>query len=396
MKLYLQMGHGMGSLANSLVQKWGEGVVILSPRDQTSEALLSSSKKIKSFGGEVIVDPQFYLPRSNHHRLNHHSYWPTNYTTSDAISDEVKQMIDSLIVDYNTPLNTSFFILPGCLASKIDDQWCSYHESIVNYGISKIKDKPVFATVALSYEVVQSEDEVHKLLECISSWDVEGFYIVPERPRGEYLTQDPVWLLNLMDLCSALHHAKKKVVVGYSNHQLFPLVLTGIEGMASGNWVNVRNFSRDRFSNPEDSDMRNSIWYYCPQALSEYQLRFLDMAKTNGVLNLLKTADSFDSQDAEILFSGAQPSGTGFQRTKSFFHYLHTLKIQTDNLKKATYQETKDNLSVIYNTASEILSTVRPKGVRGKYRDFSEVLDVNLSAVDSFDSLRGFVMRKIW
>lgn len=390
------MGHGMASLANSLVQKWGEGLVILSPRDQTVDALLASSKKIRSFGGEVVVDPQYYLPRSNHHRLNKHLYWPNSYTTVDAISDEVKKMIDSLLSDYNTPLETSFFILPGYLANKIDDQWCSYHKSIVDYSSSKIEGKQIFATVALSYEVVQSEDEIHKLLECISSWKVDGFYIVPERPRGEYLTQDPVWLLNLMDLCSALYHTKKRVIVGYSNHQLFPLVLTGIEGIASGNWVNVRNFSLDRFSNPEDSDMRNSVWYYCPQALSEYQLRFLDMAKTNGVLNLLKTDKSFDSQEAEILFSGAQPSATAFQRTKSFLHYLHTLKVQTDNLKRATYQETKDNINVIYNTASEILSTVRPKGVRGKYRDFSEVLDVNLSAVDSFDSLRGFVMRKIW
>lgn len=390
------MGHGMGLLANNLVQKWGEGVVILSPRDQTAEALLASSKKILSLGGQVVVDPQFYLPRSNHHRLNHHSYWPTSYTTAESIGDEIKDMIDKLITDYDSPLQTSFFILPGCLAKQIDDQWCSYHQSIVDYGKAKVSDKPIFATVALSYEVVQSEDEIHKLLECISSWKVDGFYIVPERPRGEYLTQDPIWLLNLMDLCSALYHIKKRVVVGYSNHQLFPLVLSGVEAIASGNWVNVRNFSLGRFSNPEESDMRNSVWYYCPQALSEYQLRFLDMAKTNGVLNLLKTSSTFDSQDAEILFSGAQPSTTGFQITKSFFHYLHTLKIQIDNLKRATYQETKDNISVIYNTASEILSTVRPKGVRGKYRDFSEVLDVNLSAVDSFDNLRGFVMRKIW
>lgn len=396
MKLCLQMGHGMATLANNLMEKWGEGLVILSPRDQTVDALLASSKKIRSFGGEVVVDPQFYMPRANHHRLKNHSYWPAAYATADVIGDDVKQMINGLLTDYNTPLGTSFFILPGCFAKKIDDQWCAYHKSIIDYGHSKITDKQIFATVALSYEVIQSEDEIHKLLECISTWNVDGFYIVPERPRSDYLTQDPVWLLNLMDLCSSLYHIKKRVIVGYSNHQMFPLVLAGVEGIASGNWMNVRNFSLTRFDNPDGSDMRNSVWYYCPQALSEYQLSFLDMAKRNGVLDILKTDKSFGSNDADILFSGAQPSTTAFQITKSFFHYLHTLKIQTDSLKRATYQDTKDNIAVIHNTASEVLSTVRPKGVRGKYRDFSEVLDVNLSAIDSFDSLRGFVMRQIW
>ena len=396
MKFLLQMGHGMGTLANELVGEWGEGTVILSPRDQSSTALSGSSKKIRALGGSVVVDPQFYLPRSNHHRLNGHTYWPTNYQTSESIDDEVKQMIDKLISEYNNPLETEFVILPGCYAKQIDDQWCSYHKSIVDYGLSKSEGKPIFATIALSYEVIQSEESVHTLLECISEWGVDGFYIVPEKPRGEYLTQDPIWILNLMDLCSALYHSKKRVIVGYANHQLFPLVLAGVEGLASGNWMNVRNFSLGRFVNPEESDMRNSAWYYCPQALSEYQLRFLDIAKRMGVLDVLKTDGSFASTDAEILFSGAQPSTTAFQIRKSFLHYLHTVKVQVDSLKRDTYQETKDNMIVIYNTASEVLETVRPKGVRGKYRDFGEVLDVNLAAIDSFDSLRGFVMSQVW
>lgn len=396
MKLYLQMGHGMAGLTNYLIENWGGGLAILSPRNQTDDALVNSSKKIRSLGGQVVFDPQFYLPRSDHHRLTKHSYWPSSYSTTDSIDDEVKKMVDKLISDYNTPLETEFFILPGYIAKKISEQWCSYHKSIVDYASSKANGKPVFATIPLSYEVIQSEDQIHELLECIESWDVDGFYIVPEKPREEYLTQDPIWLLNLMDLCSALVHQKKRVIVGYANHQLFPLVLTGVEGIASGNWMNVRNFTSGCFSNPEDTDRRNSVWYYCPQALSEYQLSFLDIAKRGGVLDILKTDKSFNSPEADILFSGAQPSTTAFQLRGAFRHYLQALKIQTEGLRRSTYQETKDNLNVIYSTASELLSTVRSKGVRGKNRDFSDVMDINLSAVDSFDSLRGFVMRQIW
>ena len=49
--------------------------------------------------------------------------------------------------------------------------------------------------------------------------------------------------------------------------------------------MNVRSFSRDRFLRPDENEIRQrATWYYCPQALSEYKLPFLDLLGGDGSL----------------------------------------------------------------------------------------------------------------
>jgi hypothetical protein len=68
MDLYLQFGHGMMEHCRHLVRSWAGGTVILSPRDLKREQLVKLSEEIRALqGGQVLLDPQVYVPRSDQH-----------------------------------------------------------------------------------------------------------------------------------------------------------------------------------------------------------------------------------------------------------------------------------------------------------------------------------------
>lgn len=391
------MGYGMMSIAKELIKKWGEGTVILSPRDLDERQLKSFSTELQSINGERMFDPQFYLPHANHEGLTHHSYWPQKYTTTEFTNEDLKKMLKIIWKNYNEALNTTHFIIPGCYSKKIDKSWKDFNDNIIETLDSFSINKPKLATISLSASVLQSEEQIHEILDHVETWPVDGFYILAEHPNDLYYVDDPVWLVNLLDLCAGLKLQSKFVLVGYCNHQLLPLALANVDAIASGTFVNVRNFSVEKFREPDENETsRRSNWYYSPQTLSEFQVVFLDMAQRAGILDVLKTNPSFGSKYADALFSGAKPTDTGYGEVQAFRHYLQCLRVQTDFARRQTYKETYDGLSLQLMTATKLIDNLHKKGVRGKHRDFGETIDINTSAITLFNSIRGFVMSRNW
>lgn len=397
MNLYLQFGYGMMSLSKELIGKWGGGTVILSPRDLTYEQMGRFSKELRAVNGRVVIDPQFYMPHANHERLTSHSFWPNDYQTLLFNKSEVSRMLLNLKDNYNDKFDTSFFILPSSYSSAIDEDWYVYNHLIIDAANSINIEQDKYLTISLSHEVICSELQIHSLIEYLETLDVDGCYIVPEPPTNNYLVDNPNWLLNLLDLCAGIKLQNKKVVVGYANHQMLCLALSKVDAIASGTWLNVRSFNTSKFNEAvEDVISQRSTWYYCPQALTEYQIAFLDIAYKLGKLVQLQTNISFDSPYSDILFSGAQPSTVNFNETKAFKQYLQCLKVQVDLSTKSTYLDTKESLKIQLETANMLLQDFNRSGIRGRGRDFSKVLDINLSAIDAFNQLRGMIMNYSW
>src|SRR5690606_7813383 len=143
--------------------------------------------------------------------------------------------------------------------------------------------RPLFATVALGADAVKSDESIDEVLAAAETWGVAGVYLVCEHPKGEYLLTDPTWLSNVLDLVAGLRLKGKTVIVGYCNHQMLALACVGANAIASGTWMNVRSFPPAKFRAQYDDEIKQrAIWYYCPQALSEYKVPFLDIAKKQG------------------------------------------------------------------------------------------------------------------
>jgi len=400
MELFLQMGHGMMEHCYHLIQHWGTGTVIVSPKNLTLEQILKFSKKISKNNGSILIDPQFYIPRTSQENLHNHSFWPNTFDTTTFFNgDGIDKLIDIFLNEYILPSDSSGIIIPSLYLEDINEDWCNINELIINSLNRYQLVSPKYLTLCIGEEIIKSEEKIHMLIEQVEDYPVDGFYIIPVHPNNEYLIDNMTWLINLIDLVAGLKLLDKRIILGYANHQFLSFAVAKIDAICAGIWLKTRMFPLGDFvADDEDSSFggRRTTWYYCPQALSEYQIPFLDVAHRVGIIDQLATADSFQSGYPTPLFSGAQPSTVAFNETKAFRHYLQCLKTQCDEINKDSYDETKRYLRLLFETASDLSDYFRSNGVRGKYREFTNVADSTLALIDAFDAMRGLVFNTNW
>lgn len=395
MRLDLQFGYGMMEHCRKMISSWGTGTVILSPRDLNGDQLIRLARDITAASGYVMVDPQFYLPHSDHERLNSHAYWPKNYQTSVFWQGKQLQNLVFELKKLNDQMNTSEFLVPGLLADFVDDTWLEIHRTLIDNIQAVEKNKPIAATIALNSDVVRNDTQIETLLSSISKWDVHTYYLVCEHPNGNYLVDDPSWLANILDLIAGLKLARKKVILGYCNHQMLIAACAKTDAIASGTWMNVRSFPPDKFRSAYDDEIKQrKTWYYCPQSLSEYKITYLDIAWRQGFLDLMKP-DVNDSY-IDILFSGSQPTSVDFKEQSAFRHYLTSLKNQVDYSTGKSFLDTVDIHRKIIDRARGLLETLAGSGIRGQNRDFSEICDANIAALEVLVSNRGVILKRKW
>jgi hypothetical protein len=235
-----------------------------------------------------LLDPQFYLPHADHERLCSHEYWPQEYETGAFFQGPALTKLLRKLRELNVRLGCRAFILPGLLAASVDDDWLAIQRAIIEEGQAKEKQFSLIATIALSAEAVKDEEQIALLLEAAEQWSVQGYYIVCEHPNGQYLVTEPNWVANVIDLAAGLRLRGAEVVLGYCNHQMLIAALAKVNAIASGTWMNVRSFPPDKFKAPYEEEIKQrATWYYCAQALSEYKIPFLDIAKRQKVLSLM-------------------------------------------------------------------------------------------------------------
>lgn len=396
MELFLQFGFGMMEHCRSLVKSWGNGTVVLSPRDLSQTQLESLSKDILKVGGKVLLDPQLYHPEvTNHERLIAHSFWPkfNKFPIGADLNDSLTNLIK-----INRSIGARQIILPGMIARKIDDDWLENQRLVIEETQRCDTDgmQPIL-TVALGYEAVKNDAQVEALLEAISSWEVNSIYLVCEHPNGDYLVPDPSWLANIADIVAGARMIGKEVIVGYSNHQMLLVACSAATAIVSGTWMNVRSFNHDKFISQDDDEIKQrSTWYYAPHLLSEYKISYLDLANKSGVLATLQTHSTYGSHYADELFSVPQPSLAGFTEQQAFRHYLQCLQYQASTAIKTTFDETIKYYIQQLEVAEKNLKTLHEKGIKGQKRDFLECIDANRGAVDYLTSTRGSLLRRNW
>ena len=398
MELYLQFGYGMMQLCRDLIAAWEGGTVVLSPRDLDDRQLRTLSSEIMDLeGGQVLLDPQFYLPHADHERLCSHKYWPSDYETGAFFQGIALRDLLQKLVDLNVSLGTREIILPGLLATAVNDEWLETERLVLEVGQELAGDRPVIATIALGADTTRNQDHIESLLEATSNWNANGFYIVCEHPNGDYLVQDPIWVANVLDLIAGLRLAGARVILGYCNHQMLAASVVQTNAICSGTWMNVRSFPPDKFRIPNENERRQrTTWYYCPQALSEYKIPFLDVAQRQQLLGRMASRSELDGGYARRLFGGLQPTTMGFSEYLAFRHYLHALRGQMRALEHTSYDEACAAQDSLLDEAEDLLTILTSAGIRGQQREFKEIVDVNRAALALIDSMWGPILRRRW
>lgn len=395
MKLYLQLGHGMQALSQDLIKSWGAGTAIISPVNMSQNKIASYAKKIRDIGGEVLFDPQMFYPKEGHVKLQAYDYWPSDGCS--VTSEDVHANINRELLRINKDIDTSQIILPG-IEMREDSfgynlEWIkkstAYFESKTNKGL--------LATLCLYPETIRNSAAIENLVEALRVLPVAGYYIIPHSPNKEYIVSDPMWIVGMMKLISCLKLSKKKVVVGYSNHQGLVYALAGADAIASGTYMNTRSFVPEKFKSPKDDDVKHkSTWYYLPSAFTEYKAAHLDVAMQRGYLKEFIPQGEYRNPYSEMLFNGATPSSTNYNETNSFKHYLHCLNIQCELLSRDSYDETYSTYEFMLGIADNHVKDFKRRGMTGQNRDFAPAIEANRIAMCANDEDYGLKLRLDW
>lgn len=399
MDFYLQMGHGMQSIIEKLIETWDGGTVIASPVNITQKSLLNFSKRVNKNNGKILFDPQMYSLRDSHSKLKTYSYWPQESVTYIENNNYFDSILKPLIA-LNKEIESEAIILPSSNIDKVSREWNLSQIELINtaekYNVGQNK-KDIYHSVSLDQTILLNESDIEMVVNFVSKWDVQGIYLTCEPPKNQYLVTEPNWLTNLMSLVAGIKRVGKKVIVGYANHQYLCLSLSKCDAIASGNFLNIRSFQKSRFKDLEKSGGgKRATWFYSPLALSEYKTSFLDIAKRSGVLGLLKPADNMTNEYSSMLFTDALPSSTSYNERQSFLHYLNCLKIQVEEINTDSYKENYNYLELQLQTAEKILNVLNEKGIKGQDRDFTEIVDVNQAAIILFNDIYGFPLSMEW
>jgi len=398
MEIYLQFGHGMKQIAMDLSKDWNGATAILSPRDISPTQLAKWKIGFNKAKVNTLFDPQCYYPKSCHKGLMEYEYWDKSFGTKLESNSSFEDELIKSILEYNNIADCKEFIIPS--AMYIYDEgwfkrWRKQCYKLVNATKRYINNKKILLTLALPETLLQQkEDTIEQIIEEAQKFEVDGYYIVAYPPKDKYLVDVPMWLSNLMQLCAGLKLTGKKVIMGYANHQLLCLSAAGVDALATGTYLNVRKFS-NKFKE-DNSTKRKSVWYYYPAALSEYKIGFLDTAYNVGVLNQMKPLKAMDNGYVDLLFNGALPSSTAFTETMAFKHYLHCVKVQMKNISKQTYKETVTANEVLLETAMRRIEFMEEHGVYAQTRSFRDMVEVNKSALQRLNTVRGFQLAQEW
>lgn len=386
MKLYHQFGYGMMQLCERNEAALQDVSVILSPRDLKPEQAIAIGHKIGTTGGRVLFDPQMYAPHSERGHLTEYDYRPKRFQTNTANWNSILDRLS----DFNDAVGTTEFILPCRFLEKIADiqDVALIVENAVRFPKSKL------VSLCLASSILIDPDNTDILLNTIGAWPVAGIYLLAENPEHGYFTKNPVWLANLLKLCAGIKAGGKRLVVGYCNQQMICLACTGVDAIASGTWANVRSFSLQKFDDDTDTIRRQKVWYYCPEALSEFSISSLDIAADKGVLSYCQPSAKWKDLFVDVLFSGAVPSDTGFTQPRANRHYLFTLAKQCEEASLPTFQERLSQQFEQLEKARKRLSFLHRHGVHGQNRDFEEYVDVNKTAMNQLAKDHSFLLNR--
>jgi len=400
MKLYLQFGYGMMAHVKHMFKQWGGGTVILSMRDMEEEQISTLATDLKAINGQTLLDTQLYQPRSsNHHGLQKHDYFQDfcgdNYTTNLLSDDEKMKELFTSLKRLNDLAQTEKYIVPGLYCEASIDSWNMAQKSFLRAAKKFFIDKKMLATLCISSSLLSGKvNHIEQIIELAKTWNVDGFYVVPE---GEYLEKNPTWFANLLSLVAGLKLLDKEVIVGYSNHQMLALACTKIDAIATGTWVNVRHFSLKRFEEPSSTGGKRVPWYYCPCSQSEYKLATLDafkrLAEGRGeTIQDLKTDISMNSHYIDSYFD----NDIEFKEQAAFRHYFQCMYKQSQIVSKESYADTYKALFNLQNNAEETINALYAKGLRQSERSYKNIGEACSAALEIFNQEKGILMQRLW
>ncbi len=390
MRFLLQMGHGMMNMNLELLGNFGDGEdsgVIAWARTLTPEQAERHSEEVRQMGGSILFDSCFYMPHTSREKILSFPYWRgIDFGTADfaggAGADFCRNVIDYQV---NT-LHVTKVLLPGRYADVRNEEWLEMHALFAETARSMDLDVPVYSTIALGPDVIRDLPSFEGILNEIVTYPVDGLYFLYRPPDSQYLTNDDLFLANLLTGFLSISLAGKEIILGYANQQALISAAAGVETIATGNFRNVRSFDPAIFEEEDDLEMRRGIWYYDGNTFCEFRLQQLGLAYQR--LGLAGHFGPVSQYSAEMLQS-ANPATYRWQEPLAFKHFITVLRDQWLALGEPPPNQRHILSSQLVQAAKDNIRGLQSHGLvlTDRALEASSALDALESALGSFDAI---------
>ena len=327
----IQMGYNGGKLGPDMMERGFADGAILSPADFDRDRNKELAREFHDADGDVLFDPQFYIPRADRENLESYDYFGehggTDFDTADVggnlteLCEHLIELQDWLEVDaYLSPART----LDTFSTTKIDE-WLDYTEAFIDVVDSKGREIPVLASLPLEGKSLNDKDQRDTLLNRITGVDPDGFYVSVEFDQSNrYPLSGASNIYSYLDLLNTLRKNRFEILVGHTHHVAHLFLGIGINAFASGHYNNLRAFDQRRWD-PDDNQGGGRLVtkYYTDKLLNELRLDpDLDLMyqKSGFDMDKIRMASPYDTP----LFNSSDPPSTvGWNfRRGAWDHYL--------------------------------------------------------------------------
>ena len=361
MKIFAQNGYGEGQkIIQGMEEDYIDGV-IYSPKDLSPQKLQEKLNELTIRYGqkEFLFDPQYYVslmgsnPSLNIGKLEDYSDHYFSFQTKGKLEREsnVRSVVERTI-GFQQDIKVSSIISPNILISRSFD---SAEGVISKHFIRLAKEvsqelqspKKVFSTLAISAEALMNTMELQEFLSAITIFDIppDGFYILISSrslaiANSEIFNADVIAGWMLLNYTLSLNGFR--VINGYSDLISPLLVAVGGDGISTGWYSNLRNFSLERFAPERKEGGSLPIIRYLSSSLFN-RIRFDELSalkeRFDTVLNNLDSDSYYDEEEID--------------RTNEILQTWDALSYMSTEVSKSTV---KRNIEIIKKKVNEAIN----------------------------------------
>lgn len=263
MKLYAQIGHGLGDKVNKGLSEGLIDGAIFSPKDLQKSTMKEKISAMRNdfSDAEILIDPQFYVslysssPEINVGKIFDWDYFKSYRKGQLELNENIEKVLNEYIQEV-LDFETTGIILPNIFISQsFDSREAVIAKNFIRQA-KKIYDsigdaRPLYTSLIVSRETLQDRREFEEFINDITLLDnpPDGFYLIVASRSAEalYDIYHTDVVANWMMLNLSLSVNGYQVINGYSDLLTPFLGVAGGTAGATGWFSNLRMFSMERF-----------------------------------------------------------------------------------------------------------------------------------------------------
>jgi hypothetical protein len=283
MKLYAQIGYGIGDKVSNGIREGLIDGAIFSPKDLQRSTLMARIEEFHSSFPEsdLMIDPQYYAslcishPSSNIGGLAEWNYFKSHRLGSLERIKTIHSVLEECYSEVCAAPVTHVIAPTIMISESLDSREAVVAKNFLRESrevyARRQDDRPLYASLVIHREALQDQREFEYFVNDITMLDEppDGVYlvIVGRSPEVKSEIYDADVIANWMFLNYSLSLNGIKVINGYSD-LLTPFLgaVGGIAG-ATGWWSNLRILSMERFC-PTRNGGRQPVVRYLSKALN--------------------------------------------------------------------------------------------------------------------------------